>query len=124
MGHEEHLVAAHPGNTNALRHGAYSRRALLPRAQEVAAALLQVPGAVELDALAAEEVGSLVAMVEALDAELAKRKPGAKGTATLYDLRLRASGRLQRWLAEFGATPASRAALAQVVASGNLAAEI
>ena len=56
--------------------------------------------------------------------ELDNRKPGSKGTNTLLDLRLRASGRLQRWLDGFGATPASRAAWAATLAQGGLAADI
>ena len=62
-----------------------------------------------LDSLAAEEIGALVARIEALDAALDERQPGSRGTASLLDLRLRASGRLERWLREFGATPAAGA---------------
>jgi hypothetical protein len=29
------LVASHPGHTNSLRHGLYSTRALVPRAQAI-----------------------------------------------------------------------------------------
>ena len=71
--------------------------------------------------MAAEEVGALVAVVEAIDADLAKRGRDRKA---LLDARLRASGRLHRWLDAFGATPASRAALAAALASGSLGAEI
>jgi hypothetical protein len=120
------LVASHPGNTSAVTHGAYAagNRVLAPRAAEIAEALLQLPHVQPLDRLAAEEIGALVARVEALDAALDKRTPGSKGTATLLDLRLRASGRLERWLREFGATPAARAEWAAALGRGGLADEI
>jgi hypothetical protein len=34
-GHKKTLVAAHPGNTNATKHGAYSQRLKAPRVAEV-----------------------------------------------------------------------------------------
>jgi hypothetical protein len=34
-GHKKTLVSAHPGNTNAAKHGAYSRRLKAPRVAEV-----------------------------------------------------------------------------------------
>jgi hypothetical protein len=65
------LIPAHTGNTNAVRSGVYSPRTLAPRAREVADALLAAPQAVPLDQIAAEEIGSLVALLEAIDADLA-----------------------------------------------------
>ena len=124
-GNPEYLP--HPvGNTHAVRHGAYAagNRVLAPRAAEIAEALLQLPHVQPLDRLAAEEIGALVARIEALDAALDARQPGSRGTATLLDLRLRASSRLERWLREFGATPAARAEWAARLAQGGLAAEI
>ena len=115
-----------PGNTVAVRHGVYAtgNRVLAPRAREIADALMAAPHTVPLDQLAAEEIGALLARIEALDAALEDRKPGSKGTATLLDLRLRASARLERWLREFGATPAARAEWAAQLGRGGLAAEI
>lgn len=115
-----------PGNTVAVQHGVYasSNRVLAPRAREIADALMAAPHTVALDTLAAEEIGALLARIEALDAALEDRKPGSKGTATLLDLRLRASARLERWLREFGATPAARADWAAQLGRGGLAAEI
>jgi hypothetical protein len=125
QGHPATLVHQ-PGNTAAVKHGVYSagNRVLAPRAQEIADALMQLDHVQPLDRLAAEEIGALVARVEVLDAELDRRGPGGKGTATLLDLRLRASSRLERWLREFGATPAARADWAARLAQGGLAAEI
>jgi hypothetical protein len=126
MANDSNLVAAHPGNTAAVQHGAYAagNRVLAPRAEEIAEALLGLPQVQPLDRLAAEEIGALVARIEALDAALDGRAAGSKGTATLLDLRLRASGRLERWLRELGATPAARADWAAQLGRGGLAGEI
>jgi hypothetical protein len=109
-GHPETLEPHQFGNSNALRHGAHSRRALAPRAQEIAEELLALPQTVPLDRVAAEEVGAIVAMIEVVDLDLMSRGlMDRSGKArSLVDLRVRLSGRLQRWLREFGATPASR----------------
>lgn len=109
-GTPENLVPAQPGNANASRAGVYSARLLAPRARKVADALMDSPQAVPLDQIAAEEIGSLVALLEAIDADLADRGlTDRDGKArSLLELRVRVSGRLERWLREFGATPASR----------------
>jgi hypothetical protein len=126
LGHAASLEPYREGNRHAVRHGLYSSsgRVLAPRAEEIADALMEAAHAVPLDRLAAEEIGALLARIEALDAELDRRGPGGKGAATLLDLRLRASGRLERWLREFGATPATRADWAARLAHGGLAEEI
>lgn len=93
------LQPAHPGNSNALRHGAYSP-------QEVAAALMAAPHVVDLDEIAAVEIRRLVALIERIDQALAQR--GMTRSKSLLDARLRAGGRLERWLAAFGATPQVR----------------
>jgi hypothetical protein len=110
-GHPETLRARQPGNVNAVKAGVYSPRILQPRGREVAAALLAAPHTVPLDQIAAEEIGSLVALIEAIDSDLvAHGLTNRRGEArTLLDYRSRLSGRLERWLKEFGATPASRA---------------
>ena len=125
-GHAASLQPFREGNTRSVRHGLYSEsgRVLAPRAREIADALMELAHTVPVDRLAAEEIGALLARIEALDAELDKRGPGGRGAATLLDLRLRASGRLERWLREFGATPATRAEWAARLAGGGLAAEI
>jgi hypothetical protein len=66
-GHPATLVAAHPGNTNAVRSGIYSRtgRVLAPRAREIADEIMSSPYVSSFDALGAEEVASLVALLEA-----------------------------------------------------------
>jgi hypothetical protein len=68
------------------------------------------PHTVALDRLAAEEIGSVIATLERIDEELlANGLTDRRGKArSLVELRIRLSGRLERWLKEFGATPAAR----------------
>jgi hypothetical protein len=123
-GNQATLIPAHPGNQNAVRSGAFSRtgRVLAPRAQDIADELMQAPHTVPLDRVAAEEIGQLVALIEAIDCDIAER--GLRSRRSLLDLRLRASGRLEKWLTQFGATPQSRATWAATLAQGGLAVEI
>src|SRR5215217_4777468 len=97
-GHALTLRPEQPGNSNAVKSGAYSRtgRVLAPRAAEIAKVLLAAPHTTDLDAIGVEEIGALVALLEALDQDIAKR--GVSGRKSLVDLRLKASGRLERWL--------------------------
>jgi hypothetical protein len=122
------LQPSHPGNQSAVRHGAFSRtnRILAPRAAEIADAIMSAGHVDGLDRLGAEEVGALMALIEALDNELERRGPVTRDGSPrkIVDLRLRASGRLERWLAAYGLTPAARADLLATLASGGLAAEI
>lgn len=53
------LVASHPGNVNAVRHGLHSSRVLAPRAQAIAEALMELPHVVALDRIAADQIGAL-----------------------------------------------------------------
>ncbi len=76
-GHPATLIASHPGNANAARHGLYSKRLLAPRAAEIADALMEAPHVVPADRLAAEEIGSVLAALEAIDRALAE---GPRGT--------------------------------------------
>ena len=96
-GHAASLEPLRADNTYRGEHGAYSRdgRMLAPRAREIAAQLMGAPHVVGLDAVAAEEIGALVALVEALDAALARRGVTGRGTRSLLDYRLRASARLE-----------------------------
>ncbi len=72
-GHPATLAPAPPGNTLGVRHGVYSRngRVLAPRAEKIADALMSIPPAQPLDLLAAQEIGSLLATLEAVDKALA-----------------------------------------------------
>jgi hypothetical protein len=120
-GHRKTLQARQPGNTNAVRSGVFSPRVLSPRAEEISRALMAASHTVPLDQIAAEEIGSLVATLEAIDQDLSERGlTDRHGNArSLLEYRARLSGRLERWLSQFGATPASRAAWVETVARGE-----
>lgn len=125
-GHPASLRASQPGNSSALTHGAFSRRAQAPRAREIADALLGAPHTVPFDRPAADEIGALIAMLELIDEELlanglTDRRGKARG---LLELRVRASGRLERWLREFGATPASRVQWVHALMEGKTLADV
>ena len=109
-GRSENLRPDQPGNSNARRHGVFSEREMAPYALEIADALMSAPHTVLLDRLAAEEIGRIKARIEAIDRDLDERGlTDRHGNArSLLDLRIRLSRRLESWLKEFGATPASR----------------
>jgi hypothetical protein len=80
-----------------------------------------------LDRIGAEELGSIVALLEAMDRELADTGlKGRRGTdrTGLLKLRVQTSRRLGEWLAAFGMTPRSRAELLNDVMSGTVAADL
>jgi hypothetical protein len=110
-GNVDALVPAPRGNLRGLRHGAYSKRALAPRAAEVAEAPLELPWAQPLDRLAAEEVGSVIAALEAIDQALADGRVENKRGQVRHLLAMKAtlSRTLKEWLTVLGATPAARA---------------
>ena len=127
-GHTSSLIASHPRNVNARRSGAFSRapRPHGERADEIAEAIMSARHVDDLDGLAASEVGRFVSLIEAIDRDIERR-----GTLTragdprrAVELRLRASARLEKWLAQLGMTPRARAEWAAVLAQGGLAAEI
>jgi hypothetical protein len=64
-----------------------------------------------------------VTLARQIDGVLANRTLTGKGTASLLDARLRVSGRLERWLAAYGLTPAARASWAAALARGGSVAE-
>jgi hypothetical protein len=82
-GHAASLVPAPEGNHRALRHGVWSPSALQPRAREVAEALMEAPHTVDLDAVAAEEIGSLVALVRRSTAP-ARGRDDEQATLSIY----------------------------------------
>jgi hypothetical protein len=124
-GNPKTLRASQPGNLNAVKSGVYSQPARSDREQEIKCALLVAPFAVPLDEFAAMEIAGLMAIIEAADRDLSERglvdhlgKPRG-----LLDYRIRLSGRLERWLRQFGATPQARAELAaQLGQSGAMRA--
>jgi hypothetical protein len=126
-GHSATLVSSHPKNLSAVTHGAYSTgRVLAPRAAEIADAIMTGAHITPLDRAGAEEIGSLVALLERVDGALEDGRVEGKGgqPRALIDLRSRLSGRLEKWLSSYGLTPLSRASWAESLARGGLAAEI
>lgn len=121
------LVASQPGNRNALRSGVYSRTGapLEPRVRELAEAIMEEPHTARLDEVGAVEIAKLVAMVEAMDADLAERGLTKKNGEPrgLIDLRLRATRRLADWLDRYGMTPKGRAEWARQLAEGESLAQ-
>jgi hypothetical protein len=123
-GHPSTLVASHPGNSNRLSHGAYARGLPAQTADLADALMAQLPHAAPSDRLAVEEAASLLLLIDRIDSVLGDRIAGRGQVKALLDIRVRLSGRLERWLTALGATPQARAALAGSVASGSLAAEL
>ena len=110
-GTPETLVPSHPGNVHAGRHGLRSKsgRMLAPRAKEIADALMSLPHVGGVDVLAAEEIGSVIAALEAIDLELAAHGTKTTTRKWLMEHKARLSRELRAWVKEFGATPRSRA---------------
>ena len=121
-GNPQTLAAAPPGNVRAAKHGVYSGRILAERAGEIRDALMTLPHAQPLDVLAAEEIGSVVAALEAIDRDLAER--GTRAPKTLLEHKARLGRELRAWLREFGGLPRSRHEWARALAGEGLAAEI
>jgi hypothetical protein len=117
------LVAAHPENLNAARHGLYSGRVLAERAQEIRSALMTMEHVKPLDVLAVEECASLVSALEAIDAEL-RARPHGISRVRLLEHKARLGRELRAWLKELGGTPKARAEWAAALGRPTLAEEI
>jgi hypothetical protein len=117
------LVPAHPQNVNAVRSGIYSRtgRVLAPRAEEIAERLMELPHASSIDSVAAEEIGTIVATLEAIDKDLRERPARGLGRKTLLENKARLGRELRTWLAAFGALPSARADWAAKLSRPSLA---
>jgi hypothetical protein len=82
---------------------------------------MSLPHVVEVDSIAAEEIGSLVAQLEAIDRDLAER--GRRDRKTLLEHKARLTRELRAWSREFGATPLSRATWTRQLAEGETLAQ-
>jgi len=123
-GHAATLVHER-GNTRAVKSGVFSTRTLAPRAAEVAAQLMELPHVVAIDEVAAEEIGMIVARIQAIDRDLDQRgHVGRNGARSLLDHRARLTRELRAWLQQFGATPRARFEWARSLARPTLADEI
>jgi hypothetical protein len=100
------LVASHPGNTNAVKHGAYSPRLTQDRAAEIEASLVEAFTFSASQHVAVREVARLMAILEAIDRDLDERgvvdKKGAP--RSLLNHRSRISRQLERWLGQVSST--------------------
>ena len=96
------LVSAHPGNTNAARHGGYSRRLIEPRAREIEEELIRAFEFTATQRVAVHEVAHCMAILDAIDHELDERglvdRSGESRSILKY--RARISRELDRWLAK------------------------
>ena len=99
-GHPKTLVPAHPGNTNAVRYGVYSRRTIEPRAAEIETELLGDFAPTTTQRIAVHEVARCIAILEAIDRDLDERGiVDRRGEArSLLAHRARMSRRLDAWL--------------------------
>jgi hypothetical protein len=94
------LVASHPGNTNAVRYGAYSARPNEGRANEIEQSLLQLAEFSATQRIAIHQIASYTAILEAIDRDLAERGLlNKRGEArSLLNHRARISRQLERLL--------------------------
>jgi hypothetical protein len=105
-GNTETLVAAHPGNTSAVKYGVHSPRVIQPRADEIAAHLIESFEFSIAQRIAVEQVARCIAILEALDRDLDERGLVDRRGQPRYLLnhRSRISRQLEQWLSKI--TPA------------------
>jgi hypothetical protein len=115
QGHVQTLVAAHPGNRNAVKAGVFSPATLSPRVDEVEAALEGRPEAAVATELLRREVAALVVLAKAMDASLSEEGLVGRGgePRRLISLRLQLNQRYRQTLDRYTAALASERALAE-----------
>jgi hypothetical protein len=101
-GNPESLVASHPGNANAVKHGVHSPRLIHARAAEIATELTQAFEFSPTERLAVHEAARCIAILEAIDRDLDERGLVDKAGKPRYLLnhRSRTSRQLEQWLAK------------------------
>jgi hypothetical protein len=99
-GNPESLVASHPGNQNALKHGVHSSRLIQARAAEIATELTQAFEFSPAERLAVQEAARCIAILEAIDRDFDERGlVDDEGTPRyLLNHRSRISRQLEQWL--------------------------
>jgi hypothetical protein len=106
-GNPRTLIASHPGNTNAARHGAYSPGLMEARATEIEQGLLQSFEFSAAQRFAVHEVAHYKAILEAIDRDLDDRGLVDKRRGeprSIVNLRSSASRQLDRWLSKISLT--------------------
>lgn len=96
------LVASHPGNTNAVKHGVYSERQIQSRAAQIVTELIESFDFSVAQRLAVGEVARSTAILEAIDRELDDAGlTNKRGEAhSLLNHRARISRQMHRWLSD------------------------
>ena len=104
-GNPESLVAAHPGNGNAVKHGVHSSRLIQARAAEIATELTQSFAFSPAERLAVQEAARCIAILEAIDRDFDERGlVDDEGTPRyLLNHRSRISRQLEQWLEKISA---------------------
>src|SRR5437870_2841987 len=124
-GRTETLRPFERGNVAAVKHGAWSDRALAPEIVAERQALLALPWMREPDALLVDEAARLWARIAAVDRDLDERGHfGRNGARSLLDVRVKLNGALVRTLAALGATPAERSKWAARLAEPTFAERV
>ena len=100
LGNSETLIASHPGNTNAVKHGVHSERLIGARAAEIAAELTGSCEFSPLELVAVHQAARCIAILEAIDRDLDQRGLVDRKGAPRYLLnhRSRTSRQLEQWL--------------------------
>ena len=104
-GNPESLVASHPGNQNAVKHGVHSSRLIQARAAEIATELTQAFEFSPAERLAVQEAARCIAILEAIDRDFDERGlVDDEGTPRyLLNHRSRISRQLEQWLQKISA---------------------
>jgi hypothetical protein len=104
-GNPTSLVAAHPGNLNAVKQGVHSPRLIQTRAVEIASELAESSAFSPADRLAVHEAARCIAILEAIDRDLDERGLVDKAGEPRYLLnhRARISRQLEQWLTKISA---------------------
>ena len=104
-GNPESLVASHPGNRNAVKHGVHSSRLIQARAAEIATELTQAFEFSPAERLAVQEAARCIAILEAIDRDFDERGlVDDEGTPRyLLNHRSRISRQLEQWLQKISA---------------------
>jgi hypothetical protein len=104
-GNPESLVAAHPGNLNAAKHGVHSSRLIQARAAEIAGELTLSFEFSPAERLAVQAAARCIAILEAIDRDFDERGlVDDEGTPRyLLNHRTRISRQLEQWLQKVSA---------------------